>query len=323
MPQQHTIFHWSIVIAPSSALWYIIERMQVNYHHPEARQMPGRSFGLDAVVDRLSVLTLSAARPIGWHTHAETEILCCLKGNLEYEFEGHAKVSLHSGCHLVVPAGNRHRLTGGMDGPCRRLSFYLKPARRHLDGLAPFTGPEYGAMLGDILKRSFRPRAFPPSANLPRIADLADGRKLTARERVELRILTANALLGFASTISPTHDIPNTRIMAEAIRWLENHYAEKVTIDQLTTFMGYGKSRLFTLFRDLTGLSPIEWLNQFRVDKAAVLLADRTLSVQQVCRAVGFQSQAFFAKMFHRYKGLPPSRYRLTAPIQPACKSCP
>ena len=63
----------------------------------------------------------------------------------------------------------------------------------------------------------------------------------------------------------------------------------------------------------LSVLSPIEWLNQLRVEKAAVLLADRTLSVQQVCRAVGFQSQAFFAKMFRRYKGLSPSRYRAQA----------
>ena len=288
-------------------------RMQENYHHPEARQMAGRNFGLNAVVDRLSVLTLATARPIGWHTHAETEILCCLKGNLEYEFAGHAKVSLHSGCYLVVPAHKRHRLTGGMDGPCRRLSFYLKPARAHLDGLVPFTGPEYGTLLGDILKKRFSPRAFLPSANLPRIATLADARKLTARERFELRILTANALLSFASTISSAHDIPNTKIMTEATRWLEDHYAEKVTIDQLTTFMGYRKSRLFTLFRDLTGLTPIEWLNQLRVEKAAVLLADRTLSIQQVCRAVGFQSQAFFAKMFRRYKGLSPSRYRAQA----------
>ena len=288
-------------------------RMQENYHHPEARQMAGRNFGLNAVVDRLSVLTLATARPIGWHTHAETEILCCLKGNLEYEFAGHAKVSLHSGCYLVVPAYKRHRLTGGMDGPCRRLSFYLKPARVHLDGLVPFTGPEYGTLLGDILKKRFSPRAFLPSANLPRIATLADARKLTARERFELRILTANALLSFASTISSAHDIPNTKIMTEATRWLEDHYAEKVTIDQLTTFMGYRKSRLFTLFRDLTGLTPIEWLNQLRVEKAAVLLADRTLPVLQVCRAVGFQSQAFFAKMFRRYKGLSPSRYRAQA----------
>ena len=288
-------------------------QMRKNYHHPEARQMPGRRFGLGAVVDRLSELTLSAARPIEWHTHAETEILCCLKGNLEYEFEGLGKVSLHPGCHLVVPPGSRHRLSGGMDGPCRRLSFYLKPARAHLDGLVPFTGPEYRALLGDILKKSFRPKAFLPSASLPRIADLAARRKLLARERAELRVLTAHALLGFASTTLSAHAVPNTKIMEEATRWLEAHAAEKVTIDQLTTFMGYGKSRLFTLFKNLTGLSPVEWLNHRRIDRAEALLADRGRSIAQVAREVGFANAAFFTKLFRRYKGKSPSRYRLDA----------
>lgn len=272
--------------------------------------MPGRRLRLDSVVDRLSLLSLAAARPIGWHTHAETEILCCLKGNLEYEFEGHTKVSLHPGCYLVVPPDTPHRLTGGMDGPCRRLSLYLKPPRARLGGLVPFTGPEYRALFDDLLKKRFKPKAFPPSANLPQIADLTDSRKLSARECVELRVHVVHALLCFVATPAPAQGAPTTKIMREAIRWLEDHYTEKVTIDQLITFMGYGKSRLFALFRDLTGLSPIEWLNRFRVEKAAVLLADRDLSIQQICRAVGFANQAFFTKMFHRYKGLPPSRYR-------------
>ena len=272
--------------------------------------MPGRSFGLAPVVDRLSVLTLSAARPIGWHTHAETEILCCLKGNLEYEFENHAKVSLHSGCYLVIPAGKGHRLTGGMDGPCRRLSFYLKPARARLGGLVPFTGPEYRAILDGILKNSFKPKAFLPSANLPRIADLADIRKPLACERVELRIRTVHALLGFGTKALPTREAPDTKIVEEAVTWLAAHSGEKVTIDQLTTFMGYGKSRLFALFKGRTGLSPIEWLNRHRVNRAAELLKSGDRTIREIAREVGFENPAFFAKMFHRYKGKPPSHCR-------------
>ena len=288
--------------------------MTRNYHHPEARQMSGRSFGLAPVVDRLSELALATARPIEWHTHAETEILCCLKGSLEYEFENHANVSLHPSCYLTVPAGVRHRLTGGMDGPCRRLSFYLKPARAHLGGLVPFTSREYGGMLSDILKKSFKPKAFSPSVNISRIADLTDSRSLTSRERIELRVLVVHALLYFASTTAPVHAAPKTKIIEESIRWLEAHYAERITIDQLTTFMGYGKSRLFSLFKDLTGLSPIDYLNRHRINKATTLLAETDKPVFQIARMVGFENPTFFTKLFHRYMGTTPSQCR-TPPL--------
>lgn len=287
--------------------------MAKNYHHPEAHQVSGRVLGLADVIDRLSVLSLKTARPIDWHAHTETEIICCLKGCLEYEFENHAKISLHSGCYLTVPAGWRHRLTGGMDGPCRRLSFYLKTPRARLHGLVPFTLAESRLLLSDILKKRLTPKAFLASGELPRIADLTGIAKLSLRERVELRILTVNTILRFGSIAAPTRIEPKTKIMDEAIRWLEAHYAEKITIDQLTTFMGYGKSRFFTLFKNRTGLSPVEWLNHYRIDKATTLLTESDKPIMNICREVGFACPAFFAKMFHRYKGMTPLRYRQKA----------
>ena len=67
---------------------------------------------------------------------------------------------------------------------------------------------------------------------------------------------------------------------------------------------------LFTLFKKKTGHSPISYLHHLRMERAAALLCEGRMSVQQICEAVGMPNLGTFQKAFKREYGVAPSRYR-------------
>ena len=281
-----------------------------NYKSPKAKTVPGRKFGLP-FVDCLSTLSVESAQPIAWHTHDETEVLICLKGSLSYEFRAHMAITLPEGHFLVIPRGLEHRLAYGIDGPCRRCSVFLKAASRALPN-TPLKRDEYRDLLADLLKKRMRPRAFPARihADLLRLADLTStADPLSSREKVELRIISLSTLLALATTKRPAPQKTEVKLMKEATDWLGRHYAEHVSIDSLVAFMGYGRSRFFTLFKRHTGLSPTEWLIRFRIKKAIELL-ESGANVSTTARLCGFADPSFFARIFRKRTGHTPALYR-------------
>ena len=79
------------------------------------------------------------------------------------------------------------------------------------------------------------------------------------------------------------------------------YYAERLHI---TT--GY----LSTLVHRVSGKSPSDWINDFVVMEAKVLLKSSALTVQQIADELNFPSQSFFGKYFKRLVGQSPKEYR-------------
>lgn len=285
--------------------------MKNKYCHPEAHNLSGRRFGL-TIIDRLSELSLHKARPIEWHAHEETEIICCIKGNLKYEFRHRVDVTLSAGCFLVIPKNLTHRLADGIDGPCRRISFFLVNRPKKTGKTMPFTPKEYRDILSDILKKRFRPRAFAPTLHqdLIRVANLVQRGDLTSRDCVDLRTTVASALISLSTTKTSTSAKPSVRLINEAVRWLHEHYHEKVSLDQVATFMGYSPSHFSSLFKERTGLPPMEWLIRLRMEKACEFLKSGSCTISAVARNVGFDDPLFFSRIFRKRIGIPPKKYR-------------
>ena len=86
--------------------------------------------------------------------------------------------------------------------------------------------------------------------------------------------------------------------------------AEKVTLAQLVAYMGYSRSRFFNLFREHTGLSPLDWLNRHRIRMAQKLLATGDTTIAEAAHQVGFAELPFFFRLFRRHAGCSPAAYR-------------
>jgi len=99
----------------------------------------------------------------------------------------------------------------------------------------------------------------------------------------------------------------------QAIHYLSMQYAEPVTIENMAESLGYNRAYLSRVFRQHTGVNPVTFLLQLRLDRARRLLRERLeLTIEQVASSVGFQDALYFSKQFRRKYGESPSEYRLS-----------
>lgn len=134
--------------------------------------------------------------------------------------------------------------------------------------------------------------------------------RLEALGITKARVLSTFAFHALASGRRTPTPKAETRLMDEAVKWLETHYAEKVTLAQLVAYMGYSRSRFFNLFREHTGLSPLDWLNRHRIRMAQKLLATGDTTIAEAAHQVGFAELPFFFRLFRRHAGCSPAAYR-------------
>ncbi len=140
---------------------------------------------------------------------------------------------------------------------------------------------------------------------------------------IALRLLLAQLVLlmaeGMANgyrrgIISKSSDRARTQRRAkinQAISYLHNHYGESLGLKDIAAHVGMSVSALSHEFRLVTGLAPINYLINYRLSQAAVLLGDHRLKISAVADAVGFNSPYYFCRQFKkRYYASPRAYYR-------------
>ena len=98
--------------------------------------------------------------------------------------------------------------------------------------------------------------------------------------------------------------------IAAAITHLETHYPEPVELDNLAELAHMSKRSFLRTFRAATGQSPIAYLIQIRVNRAADRLRTTNDAITDVAFAVGFQDSNYFARQFRQLMGVTPRDYR-------------
>ena len=94
--------------------------------------------------------------------------------------------------------------------------------------------------------------------------------------------------------------------------WANAHLDQVVTLSEWARSVGYNAVYFGRIFKRETGLRPMEWLNQRRLQLACEHLARTSKSVGQIAEACGFVNPFYFSRVFRRHFGLAPSDYRRT-----------
>jgi len=105
--------------------------------------------------------------------------------------------------------------------------------------------------------------------------------------------------------------------VAIAQNFMEKGMANGITLDDIADFTGVSKSTIRRKFTEQLGLSPRQYLHQFRLESAKQLLKDNKLTLNQISRLVGFQDQHYFSKSFEKEFEISPKAYRQLAKVKP------
>lgn len=94
------------------------------------------------------------------------------------------------------------------------------------------------------------------------------------------------------------------------IQYMLEHYKENIKVTDLAKMVAINGDYLSTLFGKKTGLTPIAYLQNIRIEQAKRLLLHSKLSVEEIAFQTGFADDAYFIKVFKRVVGHTPSSFR-------------
>lgn len=125
-------------------------------------------------------------------------------------------------------------------------------------------------------------------------------------EIILLRILRRRGL----SLASEAVGMDDNRECGMVRRYIDEHFKESITLDQLAELAHINKYYLVHAFRKAYGTSPINYLISRRIQESRFLLTNSDHSLSQIARILGFSSLSYFSQSFRRAEGVSPLEYR-------------
>ena len=99
-------------------------------------------------------------------------------------------------------------------------------------------------------------------------------------------------------------------VVAEAALYMNRHYSECLSLAHLAHRSGYSPRHFARAFGLYLGTSPMKYLTEVRLARAAALLSENKLAITDIASAVGMSDSSTFAKSFRRKFGITPTEYR-------------
>jgi YesN/AraC family two-component response regulator len=99
-------------------------------------------------------------------------------------------------------------------------------------------------------------------------------------------------------------------LVRQAMAYIHEHYAEPISRQDLAGHVALSEDYMTFCFRKELGVTPIAYLNRYRVHQAKQLLADPLKSVTEIALEVGFSDSGYFSRVFRREVGISPEAYR-------------
>lgn len=113
--------------------------------------------------------------------------------------------------------------------------------------------------------------------------------------------------------ISPEQVVITDRdeeLIKKVIAWLEENVADSdATVEQLASYVGMGRTSMYNKIKGLTGKSPVELIQEFRMEKATYYLKSGQFSVSETSYKVGFSDPGYFSRSFRKHFGMSPADY--------------
>lgn len=113
----------------------------------------------------------------------------------------------------------------------------------------------------------------------------------------------------FPNTSLPD-DEPKSDYVEEALKYIEGRYCDPITIQEIAGHLNINRSYLHRLFKSFTGVSIQNYLLDYRMRQACILLQNTSLSVRSIAHTVSYADPLYFSRIFHQKMGVSPSEYR-------------
>jgi AraC-like DNA-binding protein len=260
------------------------------------------------------------------HTHDFIELVYVQRGHCQHIHQGH-RYPIHAGDCFVINTGESHGyeridrlrivnilfkkellephlpLVRGIGG--FTAFFSLEPLFRHETAfryklhLGPRDRLRVEALIGELIHE---------------LQERIDGYR-AACTGLFLQIVTfVSRSFNNQGSSAMTRDLDGkAEAVSQAIGILETNFESELSLQEVADSVCLSVSRLSHLFKETTGMSLMDYLLRFRLDRARELLGQGSLNVSEIAYSVGFHDPGYVSRAFRKYFGYPPSRVQKSA----------
>lgn len=108
-----------------------------------------------------------------------------------------------------------------------------------------------------------------------------------------------------------TKRLSRKRVELQKVKdYLDNHFLEKIVLDQLAGMFFVDKFYLTHIFKEAYGVTIIAYVEEKRITKAKSLLRFTDLTIDEIANEVGMGDANYFSRRFKKTEGIPPGKYR-------------
>ena len=247
-----------------------------------------------------------------YHAHDFLELAFMMAGRGKYRIDGEV-YEVQEGDLLILNPGIRHQALVA-DGSSPVTEFFVGASDIRLKGLPEncMPLPEGSPILhttGKLKERLFKLCASMEAEN----TICWQGRYFMLKTylmQMLLHILRQQT----EPEERPGHAVETVNkkyVVEQIVSFFEDHYAEKISLDQIAENMYLSPFYISRIFKSETGNTPIHYLINIRLERAMELLRGGFGgSIQEVAEQVGYEDAYHFSKVFKKRYGLPPSKVK-------------
>lgn len=189
------------------------------------------------------------------------------------------------------------------------------------DVLSPFSvtptllSSEQKKMLAEIMKEGMS--VYAPPYDMPYTLNMKkrDSFPFGADQLIKLKLEAFLISLVRTSMEENTYLYENpspTACVIDVCQYINEHYTEKITLDNLCFIFGTNKTSLCRDFKNQQKITIVEYINKLKVKESKKLIRENNLSITEISEMTGFNSVHYFCKVFKKIAGQTPKDYLAT-----------
>ncbi|MDO4343268.1 MAG: AraC family transcriptional regulator [Eubacteriales bacterium] len=255
---------------------------------------------------------------VAWHWHEEMETIVVSEGEVVAK-AGTEKYLLRQGEGMFINSGVLHAIKNVGTGFCSLHSFvfhpklvagsmdsifwqkYVQPLKEDvcLNSAAFRQGTEWGGEVLKLLESAWQA-----------CARKKNGYEFDVRSSLSEMIFLLTQHRPSSLPAPSEKEARDAERVKRMLEYIHVHYSDALTLPQIAASAGLSSSECLRCFRSTIGLAPIQYVKQYRVQRAAEMLVGTPEKIVDIAMQCGFQDMSYFARSFRELKGCTPSRYR-------------
>lgn len=264
-------------------------------------------------------LTVDDRHHVRMNRHGYFEVLYLCSGSANCHIQDRL-LPFNEGDLAIIGSTLYHRIECQSSSPLTIAAMFFEPDMVRCDGASD--SAEY--LTPFLLQDADFPHIVPAETGIPRqVLDMmlrirAELPASTPRSRLALKtylkmllIHLVNQYAQYAGTVE-TFQRQQQALdrLRPLFRFLGENCGNSIQVGQAARICGMSESHFMSVFKRVTGLSFVTYINHYRIERAQALLAKTDQSMADISQQVGFCDQSYFGMIFRRIVGMTPVTYR-------------